>query len=173
MSRKPKVLVVASTFPVNPHTAEPRFVADLCARLKDSYAIHVLTQSRPNGAPEETREDIHITRYRYAPKSMELLSENGGMMNALKQNVWLYGIVPFFLFFQCLSIIKLIKKEKPDIIHAHWILPQGLCAVVARIFSTHKPKIVITGHGADVYGFSSSIFKRLKVWILKHNAYGS
>jgi N-acetyl-alpha-D-glucosaminyl L-malate synthase BshA len=47
------------------------------------------------------------------------------------------------------ALVHLLNREKIDIIHAHYAIPFGLSALLAR---THRPKtpIVLTVHGTDI-----------------------
>ena len=67
----------------------------------------------------------------------------------IKKNKLLILQAPFLFLFQLISLIKLIRKFKINILHSHWIIPQGISgAIVKRIF---KIKHVLTIHGADLF----------------------
>ena len=60
---KKTILVLTSTFPRNVQDYEPRFVADLCLQLKDSYNVVVLTQHRPGTDVVENSGGIEVARF--------------------------------------------------------------------------------------------------------------
>jgi glycosyltransferase involved in cell wall biosynthesis len=76
--------------------------------------------------------------------------------------------IPFFLFFQLLALRRIIKIEKINIIHAHWIIPQGLVAVVYKRLFHPKIKIICTSHGSDILGLKSLLTLPLKKYTLKN-----
>jgi hypothetical protein len=70
---------------------------------------------------------LRVIRYPYFIKKREnLATHSGGILNRLKINPLNYLLVPFFLIGQLLALIRLLIKERFDLIHAHWIIPQGL-----------------------------------------------
>ena len=57
-------------------------------------------------------------------------------------------------------------KEKIDLIHAHWIIPQGLVAIIASALARKHPATLITAHGADVFTRQGTLTSVLKRFIL-------
>lgn len=55
----------------------------------------------------------------------------------------------FFVLFGTIQLIRLVKKEKIDIIHGHYLYPAGLISVLAGIFT--KKKVYVTSHGSDMF----------------------
>jgi glycosyltransferase involved in cell wall biosynthesis len=50
------------------------------------------------------------------------------------------------------------------VIHAHWILPQGLIAVLTKYL--YKVPVIVTAHGADAFAFRGQLATRLKRFAL-------
>ena len=163
---KPKLLVLTSTYPRNADDYEPRFVADLCIQLKQNYEIQVLTQHRPGTESNQEIDGVNIQRFRYAPERFEILSETGGISNTLSSKPWAWFLVPIFAIAQIRAIRKQVKNFKPDIIHAHWLIPQTLSAVIALKLCSGKTPLVSTSHGADIFSFRGKGFSILKKWII-------
>ena len=111
--------------------------------------------------------EVQVKRYRYAPRKLELLSENGGIANSIKSQPALVALVPLLLLFQIFAIAHLLRKQSVDIVHAHWIFPQGFCAALAKYLSFSKTPILCTSHGGDLYGLKSGFFHKIKNWTLK------
>ncbi len=66
--------------------------------------------------------------------------------------------------------MKLIRQEQFDLIHAHWIVPQGLIAVLSRILTHQNIPVICTSHGADLYALRGALLKNLKRWTLNRTA---
>ena len=164
---KPRVLVLASTFPKGENDNTPRFILDFCKQLSEKAEIFLLTQHRPGTKTRETMDSVRVFRFRYAPEFMESLSEDGGIVSSLKRSPIRWISVPPFIFFQILTIVRLVKKHDIDIVHAHWLIPQGISAAVAKFFLGRDTSVICTGHGADVYAFNSGAMAKLKSWILR------
>ncbi|MBU4535885.1 MAG: glycosyltransferase family 4 protein [Euryarchaeota archaeon] len=61
-----------------------------------------------------------------------------------------------FTFTATLKLIRMVRKNDIDLIHAHYLLPPGLVAVIGGILTGKKT--CITLHGSDVFLLSSRKF---------------
>lgn len=161
--KRPRVLVMTSTFPRWENDAEPAFVFELSRRLASDYDITVLAPRAPGSLREEQMAGLRVIRFPYFLQRMETLAMyGGGILNNLKTNPLAYLLVPFFLIGQLLSLVQLLRREPFDLIHAHWIIPQGLTAVIARFITGRKIPLVCTSHGGDLYALRGRFFRWLK-----------
>jgi len=162
-----KILVLASTFPVSKNDIQPEFVKRLCLELAEFSDVTVLLPGAPGAVSREFVDNLEIIRFRYFIKKYELLSYGSGILSNLKANKFKWGLVPFFLIAQLISMLVIIKKNEFDVIHVHWIFPQGLIAAAGTTLFKGFPPILITSHGADIFALNNAIFLMLKKWILK------
>jgi glycosyltransferase involved in cell wall biosynthesis len=65
-------------------------------------------------------------------------------------------------------LVRMLRRYRFDLIHAHWIIPQGLMALLARPFAKSKPVLLCTSHGGDLYGLRGRVFTWLKSLVLNH-----
>ena len=162
------ILVFTTTFPTFlEKDGTPPFVYELSKRLaqKGDLNIVVLTPFRRGAKIFEEREKLRIYRFKYGFTSLC----EGGILPNLKKNKFLFSQVPFLLFFAFANLARIVKKEKIDIIHAHWIIPQGFLAVLyKKIFRKKSLKIICTSHGGDIFGLQSSLMKKIKKWTLNN-----
>jgi glycosyltransferase involved in cell wall biosynthesis len=161
------ILVLASTYPRRQNDTEPKFVDSLCRYLARDNVLHVVA---PHDCGIPTREviaqNLEVFRFRYAPERWETLAYNGGILPNLKQKRLKFLLVPFFVFGQILLAIKLVRRNRYDVIHAHWIIPQGFIAIIARLFAHNAPAIVLTSHGGDLFALKGRVLSALKRWII-------
>jgi glycosyltransferase involved in cell wall biosynthesis len=69
-----------------------------------------------------------------------------------------------------LAAIRLIARRRHDLIHAHWILPQGLVGLLAA--SVFRIPLIVTAHGTDAFAlrgvvatwFKRLVLKKAKAW---------
>lgn len=163
---KAKLLVVTSTFPRWENDTDPPFVLELCKRLVADYDITVHTPSYRGALAREVMCGINVHRFRYFFSHCERLAGGQGIVPKLRRNKFYFLLLPFFLLAQCCSFLLLVARSKPDVIHAHWLIPQGLLAVFAkRVFGI---PVVVTAHGADVFSMRRPLFLRLKKYLTKH-----
>jgi glycosyltransferase involved in cell wall biosynthesis len=162
---KPKLLVLTSTFPRWSEDTDPPFVYELSRRLTDTFDVTVHAPHYPGAKTRETMGGMYIHRFRYSFAPFERLAGSTGILPTLHYNKLYYGLVPFFLLAQFFSLLFLVQKKRPEIIHAHWILPQGFVAVLVGILS--GVPVVITAHGADVFGLQGVLLEKIKRFTLK------
>jgi glycosyltransferase involved in cell wall biosynthesis len=67
-------------------------------------------------------------------------------------------------------MILLTRKYKVSLIHAHWIIPQGLLAVICRQIRlvSKRTRILSTAHGGDLFSLQSGLLQMLKRYTLRH-----
>ena len=164
MNRKPaaRILVLASTYPRWPDDTLPPFVHELARRLTGEFEVHVLA---PHAAGCKTREEldgVEVHRFRYLPTRFETLAYSSGMLQGLRRRPWRLLALPFFLLAECLAALCLLRQRRFEVIHAHWLLPHGLIALMVRALCGYAPAVVVTAHGADVYGLKGRFAGALK-----------
>lgn len=169
MNGKPaaRILVLASTYPRHRDDTLPPFVHELARRLVASSEVHVLAPHAAGCATDETMDGVQVHRFRYLPARFESLAYSTGMLPGLRQRPWRALALPFFLGAEWLAALRLLRRKRFDVIHAHWLLPHGLIALMARAYCGYRPALVCTAHGADVYGLQGRVSRRLKRWVVK------
>jgi len=160
-----KILVLTSTFSRRENDTEPKFVDNLCQYLSRENTIDVVAPHDKGIPTRESLDNIEVYRFRYCIERWETLAYNGGILPSLRENRLRLLLVPFFIISQLLLSIKLIRSNDYDIIHAHWIIPQGFIAIVARLFTKNRPAIILTSHGGDLFALKGTMLSRLKTWI--------
>lgn len=169
-SDRPRLLVLASTFPRWQGDTEPRFVESLSYELADSFDIVVLAPHCAGAKPEETITDgvrsIEVRRFRYFPAKLETLAYDGGMLFRVRRNPLRLLVLPFFLVAQAAVALRLQRQFDFSAVHAHWILPQGLVAALLSIVWRRFPPFLVTSHGGDLYALRGYLLEGLKRWIL-------
>jgi len=165
---KKKVLVLSSTFPRWENDHEPAFVYELSRRLADHFDVYVLAPHARGSRRDETLGRINIHRFRYAPEIFEKLAYNGGMAINLKSMPLKYLLVPQFLIAEFFAARKLVRKHRIDLVHAHWLIPQGLISVLLRKLSGHKIKTLVTAHGSDIFSYNGTIIRQIKKFVVNN-----
>jgi len=162
---KAKLLVLTSTFPRWQNDTDPPFVYELSKRLTDCFEVSVLAPHYPGAKTEEIMDEMYIHRFRYFIAPFERLAGSTGILPTSRHNKLYYGLVPLFLLAQFVSLLLFIRKNRPDLIHAHWIVPQGFFAALVR--SVTSIPVVATAHGADIFGLQGRAATALKKFTVK------
>jgi len=166
VTEKKRLLILTSTFPRWEDDEDPPFVFELCDRLKTEYHIHVLAPHFPGASKEEDFIGIHVKRFRYFFDPFERLAYHGGILAKLKKNPFKYGLLPFFFMGELFALIKMLRHHRFHLIHAHWLIPQGLVAALACYLTGSKIPLLLTSHGGDLFGLQGIIMNRIKRWVI-------
>ncbi len=163
------ILVLTSTYPRWKGDTEPLFVHYLCKQLSSEYRVIVLAPHYPGAKHFEDMDGILVHRYRYFFPIAERLAYDGGIIQNLKNNRLKLLLVPFFLLSQLIRIPALCRKYKISLIHAHWVIPQGLLALLARPLISGKIKILSTSHGGDLFSLQGGGLQALKRFVFRRS----
>ncbi|WP_295433678.1 glycosyltransferase [uncultured Thiodictyon sp.] len=160
---KPRLLVLTSTFPRWRDDHEPPFVYELSRRLTDRFAVTVLAPRAPGSLEHECMDALQVIRFPYFIARWErLATHGGGILNRLRTNPFNYFLVPPFLLGQWWALHRLLRRQEFDVIHAHWLIPQGLTAVLARWSARRRLPLVCTSHGGDLFALRGPVFAWVK-----------
>jgi glycosyltransferase involved in cell wall biosynthesis len=139
-------------------------VLDLCRHLSEYVDIHVVAPHTTGAALSESIENISVRRFRYFVPAWQSVTYQGGILGRLRENPWRVLQLPFFLVALWWSTLRLVRTWQPDIIHAHWVIPQG---VIACLAAGNRVPVLCTSHGSDLHGLQSGTFQMLKRWTLR------
>lgn len=162
------VLMLTSTLPRWQGDAEPRFVLDLAHSLESDFHIELIAPHTPGAQRSEYLEGVPVTRYRYWWPRWQAIAYDGGMTQRLRANPLRLVQLPFFFIALIITIARRLRRQPAvSLIHAHWLIPQGLAAVIARRLSGVPVPILCTSHGGDLHGLRGPLLTRIKRWILE------
>lgn len=158
------ILILTSTYPRWHKDTEPAFVHFLNRQLADKYRVIVLAPHYPGASRREIMDGILVYRFRYFLPFGEHLAYTGGIITNLKNNRFKLLLVPFFLLAQLVGLVKLSRRHRVRLIHAHWAIPQCLLAVMSRKLGLvpGNTGILCTSHGGDLFALQGGILQRLK-----------
>ncbi|MDQ1731413.1 MAG: hypothetical protein QOK10_1572 [Pseudonocardiales bacterium] len=159
------LLVLASTYPTNAGDGVPAFVRDLATVEAEAFDTAVVVPAVPNGRTSETDGALRVARFRFFFRRWEDVADGAILENLRsKRSRWLQ-VPPFFLA-ELIAVRKAVRRRRPDVMHVHWLIPQGLVALIA---APRTPKLVTT-LGGDLYGLTDPISRRLIRAVLRNAA---
>lgn len=156
---RPILLVLSSTYPRWRDDYEPGFVHKLNKQLARRFNVIVITPDAPGAEPSGELDGIEVVRYRYAPRNLQTLVSDGGIIANIRRARWKLLLLPTFFLAQYLAVRRVLSQRRVAVIHAHWLIPQGVSALFA---AGRRLPYVITSHGADVYGLKAQPWRWLK-----------
>jgi glycosyltransferase involved in cell wall biosynthesis len=159
-----RVLFVTSNYPRWTGDSTTPFVHDLAVDLGGrGWPVTVLAPHFPGAARLEHLDGVEVHRFRYLrPESAQTVCYGGGALVNLAGSRATLAKVPALVVTEWAATAALLRRRF-DVLHAHWVLPQGFVAtsVPARGAAT-----VITAHGGDVFGLRGGIVDRFSRWAL-------
>ncbi len=167
---KPTLLVLTTTYPRWDGDTEPPFVHKLCTHLLQDFRVLVLAPHAAAAKTEEELDGVTVYRYRYWLERWQALAYRGGLVANLKSNKWRLLQLPLLLLAQMHAIRRIVRREPVAVIHAHWIIPQGLAVRLALLGLQQQPRLVCTSHGGDLLGFDGALLRSIKRWVLRRAA---
>lgn len=154
--------MLASTFPADVGDGTPAFVADLARVEATGFDTVVLVPQVPGGHRHQVREGYEVRRYRFFPRRWEDLADGAILENLrAKPSRWLQ--LPTFFLAGALALRRAVRQTGPDVLHVHWIIPQGLMALVAA----RRVPWLVTTLGGDLYALTSGPARFLKRQVLR------
>ncbi|NIM50299.1 MAG: glycosyltransferase [Gemmatimonadales bacterium] len=121
-----------------------RLVVTLRAR---GHTLTVVAPADGRSRRREQRNGVEIVRARYAPSRWETLAYRGTMVEEAATPGGALRAASLMVA-QARAIRRAARLEPTDVVHAHWWVPGGVSAWMARL--AQGPRYVITLHGTDV-----------------------
>lgn len=145
------ILILTSSYPSSSDVIVRTFMTDLVESLSNKEISIIIVCPHQKDLPyREIQKKNTIIRFPYwFTSSGELLGGPGGMISSIKHSFFsMFQLIPF-LICEFFWVFHVTKKENIDIIHSHWIIPQGLVgALVSAI--TGIPHVTSI-HGTDIH----------------------
>ncbi len=163
-----RILCVTSNFPRWAGDSTTPFVLHLAQDLQElGWQVHVLAPHASGTAPRETLMGVQVERFRYLwPPKLETVCYQGGALINLRKNRTNYLKLPAIVGSECFSLAHRLIKGKYDLLHSHWILPQGFNGILtAGLLGIPH---VTTVHGGDVFGLQGALLTKFKRFTLRH-----
>lgn len=141
-----RVTLLTTSFPLGPQSISGIFVDRLVQHFPPNIFTTVITPVAQGVVDRVHGERIQVRCFRYAPRRLELLAHNpGGIPVALKNNKWLYLLVPTFLFSAFINCMRFAVRS--NIIHANWAINGVIAGLVGKLLRT---PVITTLRGEDV-----------------------
>ena len=164
-----KVLVLTTTFARRKKDVIPSFIDDLSKSLqKKGVEVIVVAPHHIGAKRNESMDGMKIYRFPYFfPAKYQKLAYGGGIPSNLKRSNLAKIQVPLFFLSKLYYTYKVVRREKIDIIHSHWIVPSGLAGAVCNRFL--KVRHILTVHAAGLLFLKRLPFReKITYFILRH-----
>jgi glycosyltransferase involved in cell wall biosynthesis len=158
------VLHVSASFPRHVDDSTAPFLIDLVeGQLRHGWTPAVIAVHDAGLPSRHEVAGVPVRRVRYAPGRWEVLAYRGGGHGGLRSPLHAL-LLPGLVVSLVLALRAEVRRTRPDVVHAHWILPGGLA--VALLPRRRRPRTVVTLHGTDVE-LAAGRLRPLARWVLR------
>lgn len=157
-----RILLTTSNFPRWAGDSTTPFILNLAQDLQSlGWQVEVLAPHAPGAALHECLMGVSVNRYRYLwPETLETVCYQGGALVNLRRRPREYSKLPALVGAQSLAVVSRLLRGSYDLVHSHWLLPQGFVASLAA-WPLAIPHVA-TVHGSDVFALRGSFLARCK-----------
>jgi glycosyltransferase involved in cell wall biosynthesis len=144
------LLFLTQTYPRFPGDTSGPFIRDLALGLvRGGDRVTVLTPHAQGLAPAWNEGGIEVVTFRYAPERAEVLGYGRSLEADEKVKGGAARIAPLYAL-GAWRALRRLRRRRFDLVHAHWIVPNGL--VAAAVYGGMKSMPLAIGlHGSDVF----------------------
>jgi glycosyltransferase involved in cell wall biosynthesis len=144
-----KIIVLASTYPRYYGDGSGRFVQSIAEEVqKLGHEVHVVAPYHPLVEYYESSVQIHHFRYIWRD-DWYIMGYAKAMQSDRKLKPGAIFLAPLYFFAMYREIKQLLNQKSFDVIHVHWVIPNG---PVALLLAKHfRLPIVVTLHGSDIF----------------------
>ncbi len=157
-----RILFVTSNFPRWAGDSTTPFVQVLAQDLIAlGWEVHVLAPHAPGAAESELLGGVPVERFRYLfPEAAQTVCYQGGALANLEKSPRNKLKLPALVFAEWLAVQTRALSGAYDLIHSHWVLPQGFVGMFAAGLCGLPH--VITVHGSDIFQLTSAPLEAAK-----------
>lgn len=148
-----KLLHVTSSYPLDSGDSTAPFMEEMLGAL--AYKGHEVDVIVPqvDGLNTGARHGILVSGVRYAPGPLQVWGHGKSFTNKGRIRLSAIAISPIALTAMSRSLRRRVREKSPDVVHLHWVVPQGLLGLVLP----RSQVVVLSLHGADARFFSGPV----------------
>ena len=145
-----RIAVLAHSFPRFPGDTHGPFVKHLAeAVARRGHQVFALVPFDPELRPDPGTP-VPVSSFRYVrPDRGHRLGYSRTLHRDLGMKLGAYLQSPLYFLFAARALRRLVRRQRIDLVHAHWILPNGY--VASRVAAATGVPYAITLHGSDVF----------------------
>ncbi len=149
------LLFVTHAYPRSEGDVAGAFIERLAVALQErDHVVRVVAPADHGRGGRDLLRGIAVSRVRYAPKWLESLAYTGTMVESSRSPHGAFAAANLMRA-QAAEIRREGRRGPLDLVHAHWWIPAGVSAWLARIGGGgggggSKKPYVVTVHGTDV-----------------------
>lgn len=162
-----RIAVLTSSYPRYAGDGTAPFVQSICEHLaKLGHEIEVVAPYDP-AVDDQLSSKFPVHRFRYIwPDKLHIMGHAKALEADTHLRLLAYLLLPFFLISAFGKLCSIVWRQRTQLIHAHWVLPNGpVAALVAKL---NGIPYVISLHGSDMYmAREHRLFGAVAKWVFQ------
>lgn len=166
-----RIAVLASSYPRFPGDGAAPFVQSLARSLaRQGHYLEVVAPDDVEVRPAPPEPGLRVRRFRYAwPAHLQIVGHARSLENDERLRPLAIVLLPPFLVAAFATLLWTVLTRRPQMIHAHWVLPNGLVAAVVSGL-TGVP-FILSLHGSDIFlARRVRVFGLVAGWVMRRAA---
>jgi phosphatidyl-myo-inositol dimannoside synthase len=145
-----KILALTSSYPRYDGDATAPFIEAITAHVAGlGHEVHLVLPDNREWKRTSSEGNVHFHPYRYSPsRSWTPWGYSQSLEAGIKLRRSLFALAPLVLLSARRTCVALARREQFDVLHAHWLVPNGVIA--AHLSKRLRLPLVISLHGSDV-----------------------
>src|SRR5205814_6041968 len=152
MGRPLRIGMLASSYPLYAGDTTAPFIEELAANLAAlGHEVHVALPAHPRLRRGACERGVRLHPFRYAPglRPLQVWGYAASLAGDVGVKPTALAAAPLALAASAAACARLVRRARPDLLVAHWVIPNGPpAALVAR---AARLPLVVSLHGSDVY----------------------
>jgi len=165
-----RIAVITSSYPRFEGDGTAPFVRSLSTALYRKGHDIQLAAPYDIEVDKSQIDPFPVQRFKYIlPLKFHIMGHARSLQADTKLKFATYLLLPLYITSGLICLLKIIIQQKSDVIHAHWLLPNGLIALIASKLT--RTPFILSLHGSDIFvTYKNKWFKWIGKTILKHSS---
>ena len=147
-----KLLFVTQTYPRYEEDTTGPFIREIARGLvRRGHSVTVLVPRAEKVRETWTDSGVLARRFAYAPRGLEVIGYSRTLKRDESVRIKAALATPLYLRGARRAILSAVRERSFDLVHAHWIVPNGLAAGAALGRDRGGPRLAHGLHGSDVF----------------------
>jgi glycosyltransferase involved in cell wall biosynthesis len=145
-----KILALTSSYPRYEGDPTAPFIESITKGVAAlGHSVHLVLPENAAWDHPSVEGTVTYHPYRYSPRrSWTPWGYSEALAQGERIRSGLYALAPVVALSGLRTSRKLLAREQFDLVHAHWVIPNG--PIAARALHGHELPLVVSLHGADV-----------------------
>ncbi len=162
-----RITVLTSSYPRYPGDGTAPFVRSISNSLaKLGHEVEVVAPYDPAVRSSEN-DGVHVHRFRYVwPERLHIMGHARALNADVRLRPLAILLLPLFLISAFITLMRVTSRQESQIIHVHWVIPNGL--VAAWVAAIRKIPFIISLHGSDIFiAHRNPFFGAVAHWVFR------